>query len=129
MPEYPRHDAVNHAVQYASHIRDALTLFLKSLSQGCRRMLTVSYPGCADITADERQMIAILAAMQAEDDALLRSHLSWLVKKDYRSCVLDAAQILAELLKQQGLYLALPERQGYPAYRTLSIVREASHVA
>ncbi len=50
---------------------EAIATFLRALSHGSRHMLNVGHPGCPNITSDERQMLAIIAASQAGNDALL----------------------------------------------------------
>lgn len=117
------------ALGESAAIAEAIALFLKRLSSGSRRMLTVGHPGCPELTSDERQMIAVIAASQVEDDVLQFSHLSWLVQSDHREAVAEAANLLGHLLGRQGLYFPLPEPQISSAAPMLTVVREVPHVA
>jgi hypothetical protein len=84
----------------------------------------VGHPGCPNITFDERQMLAVIAASQAEDDTLLLSHLSWLVRSERREAVAQAAHVLAQLLNLRGMGISLPAPQVFSDHSMLAVVRE-----
>ena len=79
--------------------------FLKALGHGSRRPLTIGHPGLLGFTPDERQVIALLAAAQANDDARLSAHLEWLVRADCQCTATIAVRTLARLLADHGVNL------------------------
>jgi hypothetical protein len=105
---------------------EAIATFLRALSHGSRHMLNVGHPGCPNITSDERQMLAVIAASQADNHALLLSHLSWLVRRDRRDEVAQATHALGRLLTLRGMGVPLPALQAFPAASMLAVVRESS---
>jgi hypothetical protein len=82
--------------------------FLQALAYGARRRLALGIPGCAGLTLDERQLLALLAAAQAGDEARFEAHLSWLVGRERRQGAAIAARALATALALHELRLALP---------------------
>ncbi len=82
--------------------------FLKALAFASRRQLTIGTPGCMAVTADERQVLTLLAAAQADVPALFEAHLRWLAKSEQRHILKIAAGALATALKVNDLHLALP---------------------
>ena len=93
--------------------------FLKALGHGSRRPLTIGHPGLLGFTPDERQVIALLAAAQAGDDARLSAHLEWLIRTDCQCTATIAARTFARLLADHGVKLtqteAAPSAQQRPA--------------
>ncbi len=83
-------------------------IFLKALAFAGRRRLTIGPPGCLLVTADERQVLTLLAAAQSETPALLEANLRWLARPDQRHVLQIATGALATALKVNDLRLALP---------------------
>lgn len=108
---------------------EAVATFLRALNHGSRHILDVGHPACPNITFDERQMLTVIAAAQADDQTLLASHLSWLVRGDRREDVAQAAQALGRLLQARGMYLPLPAPKAFPSRAMLAIVREESRAS
>jgi hypothetical protein len=106
-------------------ILHTLAVFLQALGAGSRHPLSVGHPGCIELTADEAQMLAMLAAMQARHAALFDAHLCWLVRPECRKAVTVAARILARLLSLERIRLPPPAMIAAPAPSALSLV---SHV-
>lgn len=86
----------------------ALCTFLRALGAASRRQLTFWAPNPFDVTADERQVLTLLAAAQADDHALFQAHLHWLARPQQRHELQVAAHALAALFKANSLPLALP---------------------
>lgn len=72
-------------------------------------------------------MLAVIAAGQADDEALELSHLSWLVKNEHRTAVAAAARLLGRLLNQRGVYLPIPDQPPSSPHPMLTVVREGSY--
>lgn len=85
-----------------------LCAFLKALAYASRRQLTIRAPDPFCVTSDERQMLTLLAAAQAEDHVLFQAHLDWLARPARRHELRIAAQALATALDVNNIPLALP---------------------
>ena len=85
--------------------------FLKALAVASRRQFLIGAPGCAAITADERQVLTLLAAAQADCPSLLDAHLSWIALPDKRHILEIATNALARALSFHDLTLALPAHE------------------
>lgn len=101
--------------------------FLKELSHGSRRTLCVGDLSSQKITCDERQMLTLLAASQANCHALLRCHLDWLVKSNHHVNVTNAAHSLGRLLMQQGRHITIPATNAGRGSAVLEVVREKNY--
>jgi hypothetical protein len=85
-----------------------LCCFLKALAFASRRQLVIRAPDPFGITADERQVLTLLAAAQSEDHALFDAHLRWLAPRERRHELQIAAHALARAFRANNLLLALP---------------------
>lgn len=85
-----------------------LCTFLRALGAASRRHLAFSAPNPFDVTADERQVLTLLAAAQADDHALVQAHLRWLARPQQRQELQRATYTLATTLRASNLPLALP---------------------
>jgi hypothetical protein len=108
---------------------EAIATFLRALNHGSRHVLDVGHPGCPTITFDERQLLTVIAAAQADDAPLLTSHLTWLVRSDRREDVAQAVHALGRILRAQGMCLPLPAPRAFAARAMLAIVREESRAS
>jgi hypothetical protein len=86
-----------------------LCTFLKALGFASRRHLMMGKPGCPEITADERQVLTLIAAAQAATPALFEAHLRWMTRPPQRHVLKIAAGALGTALKVNQLCLALPD--------------------
>lgn len=91
------------------------TVFLKALAFSSRRRLAVGTPGCLHLTADERQVLALLAAAQAGSPARLEAHLRWIAEAERRPVLEIAAGALAMALTANGLLLRLAGQEAATA--------------
>lgn len=82
--------------------------FLKALAVASRRQFVIGAPGCAAITADERQVLTLLAAAQADCPALLDAHMRWIAIPEKRRILEIATRALARALLFNELNLVLP---------------------
>ena len=82
--------------------------FLKALAVSSRRQFIIGTPGCATVTADERQVLTLLAAAQAQSPALLEAHLRWIAILEKRHVLEIATRALARALAFNELSLVLP---------------------
>ena len=85
-----------------------LCSFLKALAAASRRPLTIRAPDPFSVTSDERQILTLLAAAQAADDALLQAHLRWLAHPARRHELERTARALADAFATNNLPLTLP---------------------
>lgn len=83
-------------------------IFLKALAVASRKQFAIGAPGCLAITADERQVLTLLAAAQAESPALLEAHLRWIAAPEKRHVLQIATGGLARALAENELGIALP---------------------
>lgn len=82
--------------------------FLKALAVASRRQFSIGAPGCTTVTADERQVLTLLAAAQAGTPALLEAHLRWIAIPERRLILQIATGALARALMAHALQIALP---------------------
>jgi len=82
--------------------------FLNALAYASRRRLSVGLPGGMALTADERQVLTLIAAAQNDRPALFQAHLSWLARGDARPTLAIGARALAAALNAHALRLTLP---------------------
>src|ERR1700744_2250725 len=59
--------------------------WLAALAYASRRPLSAGHPGCDWLTGDERQLLTLIAAAQAENEALFEANLRWLSRTDLRA--------------------------------------------
>lgn len=85
-----------------------LCTFLKALAFASRRQLVIRAPDPFGVTSDERQVLTLLAAAQAEDNPLFQAHLRWLAPPERRRELQISAHALANAFKVNNLPLALP---------------------
>jgi hypothetical protein len=83
--------------------------FLRALGCASRRLLRVGPPGSATLTRDERQLLSVIAAAQAGDDARGEAHLRWLARAELRHALAIAANALGAALAAHGHWLPQPD--------------------
>lgn len=67
----------------AAEVLATLCAFLRALAYAGRRRLQIGYPGCAVLTADERQCLLLIAAAQTGDEVRFDAHLRWLARAGF----------------------------------------------
>ena len=72
---------------------------LAALAYASRRPLSAGHPGCAWLTGDERQLLTLIAAAQAEDQELFEANLRWLARADLRASLAMTANAFANALR------------------------------
>lgn len=80
---------------------------LAALAYGSRRPLSAGHPGCAWLTGDERQLLNLIAAAQAEDRDLFDANLRWLARADLRTSLAMTVNAFAQALREHGQILPL----------------------
>src|SRR6185312_10296547 len=70
-----------------------IAIFLAAIDNGCRRPVMLSGNGDPDLTPSEMQLLALIAAAQREDEALMRAHLTFLVEAPHEKPVTVAARL------------------------------------
>ncbi len=103
--------------------RMAFFLLVRQIGVTGRRRLRLHVPGCVCLSADERAIVAVVAAAQ---DALhtgsedrLRAHLRWLVEQEPSPGFLEAARCVAGVLQNHGHRLPLRLTRPAPIAPTL----------
>ncbi len=86
--------------------------FLRALGYAARRRVQIAHPGCRILTGDERQLLTLLAAAQADNRAHFDAHLRWLTHAERRNALAIAAHALGSALKAHDLRLSLPASIG-----------------
>lgn len=87
----------------------ALWSFMKALDGGTRRVLAIGAPGSPKITADERQMLTVIAAAQADESGLVEANLCWLSRPGPRDALRRAVATLAVVLARHDQRLTRPD--------------------
>jgi hypothetical protein len=86
-----------------------LRAFLQAVAWVSRRKLRVGLPGSRLLMPDEKLLLALIAAAQNGDRALLESHLCWLTRPDNRAVAVSiAACALAAACREHGHWVELP---------------------
>jgi hypothetical protein len=80
-----------------------LCAFLKALAFASRRQLVIRAPDPFGVTADERQVLTLLAAAQSEDRSLFQAYLRWLAPPERRRELQIAAHALTDAFKMNNL--------------------------
>ncbi|MEI9985338.1 MAG: hypothetical protein WDN69_20380 [Aliidongia sp.] len=93
----------------AAEVVATLDTFLRALAFAGRRAFVFGPPGSLTVTADERQILELIAAAQAGRPALFEAHLQWLARPDRRPVLQITAGALATALKVNDLHLTVPE--------------------
>ncbi len=108
-----------HAGEEARSVLAGLSAVLLALGQGSRKTISVGHPGCALVTQDERNVLALLATAQQCDEEVLAVRLCWTVRSECQRPALVVLQTFALLLDRIGLRLpALSDgRPDIPARR------------
>ena len=112
-----------------TEVPHAVGEFLAALAQGVRHRLTIGHPGCLHVTADEHQMLALIAACQNGNTILLQSHLSWLVRPCRQKPVAEAAHALALTLHMHGLAFQARTPRAQTGRPSLALVHERSRAS
>ena len=86
----------------------AFCTFLCALALAQRRCLEVNPPGTRALTCDETRMLALVAAAQNRQPALLQAHLLWLAQRSLRKVLEKSVHELAGVLSANRLRLPLP---------------------
>ena len=96
-----------------------MRVFIGALGYLPRRRISIAHPGSCALTADERQILALIAAAQEGEPARLEALLCWFARLDGRDQLALAAGALARAFDANGLRLcaALPPPQPRPATR------------
>jgi hypothetical protein len=94
--------------QNAREVFLALCAFLSALTSASRRPLALSAPDPFSVTPDERQILTLIAAAQAENDVLVQAHLRWIAQPTRRHELQFAAFVLAKAFRTNNLPLAVP---------------------
>ena len=80
---------------------------LAALAYAARRPLSAGHPGCDWLTGDERQLLTLIAAAQAEDRDLFDANLRWLARVELRVSLAMSANAFANALRAHGQILPL----------------------
>ena len=80
---------------------------LAALAYAGRRPLSAGHPGCDWLTGDERQLLTLIAAAQAEDRDLFEANLRWLARADLRASLAMTANAFANALRAHGQILPI----------------------
>lgn len=94
---------------------NALTVFVQDLARHGRRRITLGAPGCCGLSQDERLILAIFGAAQAEDYSRLDAHLAWIAAGEPSTCLGGAVCLVAEAFAMNGLVLRAPDPAAPPA--------------
>jgi hypothetical protein len=112
----------------APELLTAFGAFLQALGYGSRRMLAIGRPHCVGLTADEQQMLRLMAAAQNGEDARLRAHLCWLVGAAHETATLGALRLLVDRLVDCGVKLPQASYAPPPPRPMLEVVRAAAQM-
>jgi hypothetical protein len=86
----------------------AFGAFLNVLAWGGRRSLAIRPPGALAFSADERRVLALVAAAQGGDQGRFALHLDWLARREARETVAVVARAVAAAFSAHALTLTAP---------------------
>ena len=93
-----------------------ISIFLAAIDNGCCRAIILGVTGDPDMTLSEVQLLALIAAGQREDEALMAAHLAFLVEPPHEKPVMVAARLVGRvLLKSQVQLLPSSSLPSHPA--------------
>ncbi|HUN50228.1 MAG TPA: hypothetical protein VMU42_03900 [Candidatus Sulfotelmatobacter sp.] len=92
----------------AAEVFATFRVVIRMLVYAGRRRLCVARPGQNGVSACERQLLNIIAAVQAGDRPRFEAHLSWLARAEARHELAMAVQAVARALSTHQLILPLP---------------------
>jgi len=81
-----------------------LCTFLRAVALCSNRRMKVAYAGCLGRTSDERQVLALIAAAQAGNEARLEAHLRWFARSEARLVLRVSAHALGAALERTISY-------------------------
>lgn len=112
-----------HGGSAGEELLEEFLALLKILGRAGRRRFRIAQPDCLSLTGDEKQLLALIAAAQAEKQYVMAAHLHWLVRSEQQSVAVEALMEFGALLKKQGLLL-VPATETIPSqeYRSLRAV-------
>jgi len=103
----------------AREARVAVEVFAQQVEIQGRRPVSLSAPGCIDLTRDEQLLLAIFAAAQRGEEDRCLAHLTWLLATPPRPPVYPAAHVATQALALHGHWLgAMPQVQALGAIET-----------
>ncbi len=77
--------------------------FLETLNAGARRPISFGAVAARETTADERTLLALIAAHQTDQPPRAYDHAAWLVRKDWVFVLAVEAKALADAFQQHGM--------------------------
>jgi len=89
--------------------------FVGLLSCNARRPLRIRLPHCGKVSADERTLVALLAALQARRTSHARSLVSWLTPPPAQALAFAYAASLAQGFREGGLIFNGPSVRRRPS--------------
>lgn len=89
----------------AAEVYMTFRTLLAALAYASRRPLSAGHPGCERLTGDERQLLNLIAAAQAEDADLFEANLRWLARAELRTSLTMTANAFAHALTAHGQML------------------------
>jgi alkylhydroperoxidase/carboxymuconolactone decarboxylase family protein YurZ len=98
----------------AAEVFATLGVVIRMLAYAGRRRPRVAPPGSIGLTVCERQLLSIIAAAQAGDQACFDAHLRWIARADVRHELAMAIRAFAAALSAHRLILSLPARPPRP---------------
>ena len=84
---------------------------VRFLARNGRHRLAVGELALPRLTRDERQLLSLLAAVQASDAIRAEAHLRWLTATPMRQRIEAAARLAGDIFARHGQLFALPESE------------------
>ncbi len=81
--------------EQAAEVIGTLRLFLGTVGCTARRRVTVAPPGWSELTADERQILSLIAAAQEADEPRLAALVCWFARLEVQPLLSHASRELA----------------------------------
>jgi hypothetical protein len=86
----------------------AFRCFFRAVAAFGRRRLAIGFPGAGTVTHDERLLVAVFAAAQANEQDRLAAHLRWLTAGGEHRVLAATAAVIGKALAAAGHDLAPP---------------------
>ena len=94
--------------------------FLDVLVRGARRVLWFRQCDTRRVTADERTLVALVAAAQNRDADRVQAHICWLLPKSVQAEALSHLEEFVAALEKSGLRLSLVPAPRVPVARVVA---------
>ncbi len=104
--------------KHQGDVRAAFQQLVSILADHGRRRLRLGLPGMPTLTVDEKLILAILAAAQAQEPIRLKAHLTWLLGRSETQKLFPVVTVIAAGLALNGFPIRTPQNTLQDSWQT-----------